>query len=164
MSDAISLLVCSFVCYFSFLFSPTEFFWHDSPAARLPWNLEVRLPWPSPAQLQDMVEMKSSAEPADCPCSKVFNYETAEFAEGMDEKQAAKMCKWSTVATLRWKSFFEAASYMSSSRGEDITDSVSEDELRLQFKDFLAKLEQVAPGPDVPNTDIFALFLEPKEL
>ncbi len=27
----------------------------------------------------------------------------------------------------------------------------------------LAKLEQVAPGRDVPNTDIFALFLDPKK-
>ena len=40
---------------------------------------------------------------------------------------------------------------------------MSEDELHLQFKDFLAKLEQMAPGPDVPNMDIFALFLDPKK-
>ena len=40
---------------------------------------------------------------------------------------------------------------------------MSEDELRLQFKDFLAKLEQVAPGLNVTNTDIFALFLDPKK-
>jgi hypothetical protein len=216
-------------------------------------------------KLQDFEEMKSSAEPADCPCSKVFDYETAKFTEGMDEKQAAKVCKWrtlhgdvretlqkstyrglpvgclveegfktrvgvdhnrrtkllniesvikmvvkraidvvtylhngleqkvytkqdirlienirrlldlqalarsvsqhgaATVAALRWKSFLEAATYMSSSRGEEITDSVSEDELRLQHKDFLAKLEKVAPGLDMANTDIFALFLDPKK-
>lgn len=35
--------------------------------------------------------------------------------------------------------------------------------LRQRVAGWPGGLEQVAPGPDVPNTDIFALFLDPKK-
>ena len=64
-----------------------------------------------------------------------------------------------TVSTLKWRSFRESAVFIENS----ILTRVSEEELRLQYKEFVRRVESL--GPDMANrenTEIFGKFLDPK--
>jgi hypothetical protein len=61
-----------------------------------------------------------------------------------------------SVSTTRWRNWLDAAKFFEI----DLFSRVSADELRVQFRDFLARLGELAPTlVGLDNTEIFGIFL-----
>jgi hypothetical protein len=65
----------------------------------------------------------------------------------------------SSISNLKWRSFRDSAVFVENA----VLTRISEDELRLQFREFIRRIEKLGTtlsGKD--NTSIFALFIDPK--
>ena len=67
-----------------------------------------------------------------------------------------------SVSTLGWRSFRSAAMYFESA----VLTRVPEDDLRLQYREYCRRLEQVCKmrrGMELSSKEVFSLLLDPKE-